>query len=67
MAEPGGLAFYKQAKDSMLVIAGILFGIAALLFLIEKVIDSEILNLYWSVRILVFAAVILIAINFFRI
>ena len=47
----------------MLIAAGILFFIAMLLFLIDKILDSEDLNLAWPTRVLLILAAVLIGIH----
>jgi len=47
----------------MLIAAGVLFFIAMLLFLIDKILDSEGLNLAWPTRVFLILSAILIGIH----
>ncbi len=50
----------------MLIVAGVLFFIAMLLFFIDKMVGSEDLNLMWPMRVLLISAAILIGIHAYQ-
>ena len=52
---------YPEKRGNMLVIAGILFGMAMLCLFIEKMVDNANVNLTWVVRLLLFTAMALVA------
>ena len=49
----------------MLVIAGVLFALAMLLYFIDKWIDDADVDLSWHARALIFASLILLALNYY--
>lgn len=49
----------------MFSIAGVLFALAMLLFLIDKLVDHADVDLSWPARSLIFASLILLALGYY--